>query len=122
MKIAIATENGKVAGHFGHCRSYTIFEVEDNKIVEQTEVESPEHQPGVLPRFLSEMGADYVISGGMGPMAQDLFRKLNIEPVIGASGEVKDVALKLINGELELGESQCDHESGDHDHDHHHNH
>ncbi len=120
MKIAIATEEGRVAGHFGHCRSYTIFEVENSKIVNKYEVESPEHQPGLLPRFLSEKGANYVVSGGMGPMAMDLFRKLNIEPLIGASGEVDMVAEDLINGELELGDSQCDHDSEDHVHGHHH--
>lgn len=120
MKIAIATEDGKVAGHFGHCKSYTIFDVEDNKIVKKTEVESPEHQPGLLPPFLSKLGANYVVSGGMGPMAQDLFKNLNIEPIIGASGDIEDVASSLISGELELGESQCDHESDEHGHDHHH--
>ena len=33
MKIAVASENGMVAQHFGHCESFEIFETENNQIV-----------------------------------------------------------------------------------------
>ena len=33
MKIAIATDNGYVAQHFGHCAAYTLVELEDNRVV-----------------------------------------------------------------------------------------
>ena len=32
MKIAIACENNMVTEHFGHCESFSIFEVENNQI------------------------------------------------------------------------------------------
>ena len=111
-KIAIATESSQVSAHFGRCQSYTIFEVEGKEITGKNVVDTPGHQPGMLPRFLNEKGVNYVIAGGMGPMAQNLFREMNIEPIIGASGKVDDVIQDFLNGILEIGDSLCDHESG----------
>jgi predicted Fe-Mo cluster-binding NifX family protein len=77
-------------------------------------VDTPGHQPGMLPRFLNEKGVDYVIAGGMGPRAQNLFRQMNIEPIIGASGKVDDVIRDFLNGTLEIGDSLCDHGTNHH--------
>lgn len=51
MKVAVATESGQVAAHFGHCPEFTIYDVEDNQVKSKTVVTSPPHQPGLLPRF-----------------------------------------------------------------------
>ena len=32
MKLAVATENGQVAEHFGHCPEFTIYDVEDTQV------------------------------------------------------------------------------------------
>jgi predicted Fe-Mo cluster-binding NifX family protein len=114
MKIAISTDNDQVSAHFGRCQHYTIFDVEVNEktITGKTVVNTPGHQPGMLPRFLNEKGVNYVIAGGMGPRAQNLFREMNIEPIIGASGKVDDVIQHFLNGTLEIGDSLCDHETG----------
>ena len=116
MKIAIATENNRVSAHFGRCSRYTIFDVDDKNITAKNIVDSPEHQPGMLPRFLSEKGVELVIAGGMGPKAQDLFSALNIQQIIGVAGPVDDVIRDFINGSLQGGESLCSH-GEDHHHD-----
>lgn len=118
-KIAIATDNGQVSAHFGRCGSYTIFEVDEtkNEFVCQNQVDTPGHQPGMLPRFLNEKGVSIVIAGGMGHRAQTLFKEFDIEPIIGISGKVQDVIQCYLKGELESGESLCnrgsDHGHGD---------
>ena len=33
MKFAIPTVNGKITAHFGHCDSFAVVDVEDNKII-----------------------------------------------------------------------------------------
>ena len=33
MKIAVASDNGMVTAHFGHCEGFEIFEIKDNKII-----------------------------------------------------------------------------------------
>ena len=119
MKIAIATDNNEVSAHFGRCRFYTIFEVNDKKITGQSAVETPGHQPGMLPPFLSQKGVNVVIAGGMGPRAQTLFKQMNIEPIIGVTGKVDDAIRDYLQGKLETGESTCDQGEADH-HDCHH--
>lgn len=109
MKVAVACDSGSVSQHFGRCPEYRIFDVQDRKIVSQTTLKSPGHEPGVLPRLLASHGVNCVIAGGMGPSAVDLFRQNNIEVVTGASGKVEDVIQSYIDGTLQLNESSCEH-------------
>ncbi len=122
MKIAIATDQDQVSAHFGHCACYTLFEVEESgtekKILSRTTIDTPAHQPGMLPGFLHEKGADVVIAGGMGPRAQDLFMELNIRPYIGVTGKIDDVIRDFLAGKMQMGESLCDHSHGDGSHHH----
>jgi predicted Fe-Mo cluster-binding NifX family protein len=114
MKIAISTENGYVAAHFGRCAKYTIVDIEDNRISHKEEIDNPGHQPGFLPQFLSERGVDLIISGGMGPRAQGLFAQKSIKTIIGVQGPVDEIIEKYIQGQLESGEDLCDHGHGHH--------
>jgi predicted Fe-Mo cluster-binding NifX family protein len=114
MKVAIATDNNQVSAHFGRCRNYIIFDVNEKEIIEKTVIDSPPHQPGMLPGFLHQKGVNCVICGGMGPRAQNLFMGMNIEPVIGVTGNVDDVIRDFLNGTLQSGESLCDHGTNHH--------
>lgn len=109
MKIAIANDSGYVSAHFGHCAEYTFFEVEDGKLVSQTSVPTPEHEPGILPPFLAEKGANVVIAGGMGGRALELFASHGIDVILGAQGRVQDVLSAYLDGALVSGESSCSH-------------
>lgn len=109
MKIAVATEGARVAEHFGHCAEYTIAEIEDGKLIGQTVIANPGHQPGFLPRYLAGLGVSYVIAGGMGVKAQDLFREAGIKTVVGVTGPVSLVIDDFLAGRLVGGESLCDH-------------
>lgn len=119
MKVAISTDNNQVSAHFGRCQQYTIFEVHGNEVTGKTVVNTPGHQPGMLPPFLSQKGVNVVIAGGMGPKAQNLFMQMNIEPIIGVSGEVDEVIHDFLQDKLETGESTCD-QGQDHHHDYKH--
>ncbi len=119
MKIAIATDNSQVSGHFGRCGHYTIFEVEEKEVKGKTIIDTPAHQPGMLPGFLNEKGVNYVICGGMGPRAQNLFKQMNIEPIIGVTGTVDEVIQDFLKGTLKGGESLCDHGTDQHQDCHH---
>ncbi len=114
MKIAISTDGDKVSSHFGRCDKYTIFETVDKKISAKTEVDTPPHQPGLLPVFLNKYGVNTVISGGMGPRARNLFLGMNIQPIVGVRGKIGDVIAAFLDGTLEQGESLCTHGEGGH--------
>lgn len=110
MKIAIPTVDGKLNAHFGHCKELVIFSVENNKVIKSEVVVAPKHEPGVLPLFLSNLGTDVVIVGGMGQHAQDLFKEKDIEVVMGAPIKEASVLVEeYLNKTLESSENLCDH-------------
>ena len=110
MKIAIPTAEGKLAMHFGHCENFVFVNVEDGLIQSKTEEKPPPHEPGVLPKFLSEKKVDIIIAGGMGQRAQTLFTANNIKVIVGApSVEIDILVQQYIDGKLETGQNLCDH-------------
>ncbi|HHH84323.1 MAG TPA: ATPase [Firmicutes bacterium] len=112
MKIAIPVANGKLSMHFGHCEKFILMEVDEKekKILSKKELPAPPHEPGLLPRFLHEAGAEVIISGGMGQRAKSLFEEKGIHVVVGASAlEPEEIAIAYLNGSLETGENCCDH-------------
>lgn len=107
IKIAIASENGMVSSHFGHCENFSIFDIENNQIIKSEVLPNPGHKPGFLPNYLNDMKVNVVISGGMGGGAIEIFNEKKIEVITGAVGNTKDVIEKYINGELESTGSVC---------------
>ena len=112
MRIAIPLAGGKLSQHFGHCQCFALIDVdpEAKTVLGKQEVEAPEHQPGLLPRWLAERGAKLIIAGGMGRRAQNLFQQNGIEVVVGAPAQAPEVLLDAyLNGTLQAGENLCDH-------------
>ena len=123
MRIAIATQNGHVAAHFGRCPQYTIVDLGAEGETQRRTVENPGHEPGRIPQFLNDHGAELVIAGGMGPRAQQLFDSFGIDHIVGVQLSVDDAVAGCIDGSLNGGESLCSHPQRpghEHDHDHHH--
>ena len=110
MKISVPISAGKLSPHFGHCDQFALFEVQDKEITETRYLNPPPHEPGLLPRWLHEQGADLIIAGGMGQRAQDLFQQAGIEVICGAPTEAAEaIVAQYLNGELVAGENVCDH-------------
>lgn len=110
MKIAIPTAQGKLCMHFGHCEQFALVSVEDQTITGTKMLTPPPHEPGVLPVWLHEQGANLIISGGMGSRAKDLFAQNSIEVIVGASEDIPENVVKsYIAGTLKTGANTCDH-------------
>ena len=111
MKIAIPLANGRLCMHFGHCEQFALVETdEQNNIVSKTMLTPPAHEPGVLPAWLHEQGADVIIAGGMGSRAQQLFTQNNITVVVGAPATTPEqLVAEYLNDTLETGDNVCDH-------------
>lgn len=112
VKIAIASEGTRVSEHFGHCGTYSLYSVENGVIFHREVLESPGHQPGVLPPFLASHQVTHVIAGGMGPRAVELFQQHGIQVILGISGPVDLVAQEFIAGRIVPGVSSCHHTDG----------
>jgi len=112
MRIAIPLAGGRLAQHFGHCAAFALVDVnpERREILSRRDVPAPDHQPGLLPRWLAEQGAQIVLAGGMGSRAQDLFAQHAIQVVVGVPSEDPEtLAAAWLAGTLTSGENVCDH-------------
>jgi len=110
IKIAIPVANGKLCAHFGHCEQFAIVDVENGEIKEKAFHLPPPHEPGVLPQWLHDMGANVIIAGGMGMRAQQLFVQNGIQVVTGAPIDSPEILVKqYAAGTLATGANMCDH-------------
>ena len=112
MKIAVPVVNGRLSPHFGHCNEFAFVDCDPGtgKIESMEMVPVPDHQPGLLPRWLAERNAEVIIAGGMGARAKGLFQQQNIKVVIGAPSEdPESIVGKYLSGELKTGDNICDH-------------
>lgn len=119
MKIAVASMGTMVAGHFGHCESFRIYDTENGVITAENNIPNPGHKPGFLPNFLGNMGIKVIISGGMGGGAVEIFNEREIEVIVGASGPARKAVESYLAGELKSTGSICHqhehaHECGQH--------
>jgi len=113
MLIAVASKGDKidsnVSEHFGRCPYYILIEVDkEQKIKNVRAVKNPyvSHMPGQVPQFIKSLGAQVIISGGMGIRAIELFKEFNITPATGAHGTVKEAINDFINKKLKA--QPCD--------------
>ena len=108
--IAVPSSNGLLNEHFGHCRQFVLLSVEDDKIVSESTIDAPAHEPGLLPKFLAEKGVTDVIAGGMGNMAIQLFNQQHVNVFVGAPKQApKEITIGFLNGSLEFSANYCDH-------------
>jgi len=112
MKIAIPLQDGQLATHFGHCQEFALFDVSDDaeSVPAPETLAAPPHQPGLLPKWLDDHGADVIIAGGMGKRAQSLFAQNGIETVVGVkSRDPKTIISDYLKDSLSAGQNLCDH-------------
>jgi len=108
--LVVPVSGGKLSAHFGHCEQFAFIETQNGKIIETEMRNPPAHEPGVLPRWLYEQGADVAIVGGMGESAQQLLREKGIEVIIGAPMDSPEsLANQYLSDTLVAGANVCDH-------------
>lgn len=100
MRIAVASDGGIVTEHFGHCEGFNIYTEDKGSITFQERIPNPPHAIGFLPVYLSEIGIEVVITGGMGGSTVKLFTEKDIEVVTGASGDSRFAAEGYLRGDL----------------------
>ncbi len=120
---AIPAIGGKLSSHFGHSENFVIVETDNGKITGEYSLTPPEHLPGAYPNFLASHGVSYIIAGGMGQRAVQIFTQNGIEVITGANSiEPKVLVQAHLNNQLESGDNSCDseHQHDENEHTHHH--
>lgn len=112
MKYAIPVSGGVVSAHFGHCEQFALIDIDETKkqIFKKELVDSPGHEPGLLPQWLAGKGVSLVIAGGMGSRAQNLFQQNRIGVITGImESDPEKAVMSHVNGILATGANICDH-------------
>lgn len=115
MKIAVPTQNGNVFQHFGQSKEFTLFNVEDHKIVDTKIIDTSDSGHGALAVRLKENDVKMLICGGLGSGAIKALAESSIEVLPGVEGSAQEAVTKYINGE-KIGDvnARCHHHGDDH--------
>ncbi len=110
-RIAVPiNENGALDAHFGHCKFFALFNIENNTIVSEDKVVPPPHEPGVLPKWLADNGATDIIAGGMGQKAIQIFNAHKVNVFVGADTlPAKELVEGFLSKKLSFASNYCDH-------------
>ena len=122
MRIAVSADSKQgidsvVSPHFGRCPHFVLVDLDGDNVGEVREVDNPyygNHQPGQVPGFIESLGANVMLTGGMGGRAIMFFEQYGIEGVTGAYGTVRQSVERYLGGQLK-GAAPCA-ESQEHGH------
>ena len=114
MRIAVPYENGLIFQHFGHTGQFKLYDVEDGQITGERTADPAGNGHGALASFLSGLGVDTLICGGIGAGAQQALAQAGIRLYGGAAGGADEAVQALLAGTLDYrADVRCEH------HDHH---
>ena len=124
-KIAFSSQDnfgldGQMSAHFGRCPYYVFVDVDGKQIQKVEVLPNPSyenHQPGVVPAFIHQQGAEMMIAGGMGQRAIALFRRYGIQAYTGAAGTIRRVLESALGGTLQDATPCSGHDDGEEEHD-----
>lgn len=123
MKIAVpVTSENKIDGHFGHCESYGVFTISENKeITSLKKIESPQGCgcKSDIASILAADGVTVMLAGGIGGGAINVLNNSGIEVIRGCSGNAIEVVKLFLSGNIEDSGSSC-HQHEGHQHEGHH--
>jgi predicted Fe-Mo cluster-binding NifX family protein len=111
MKIAVPiTKENQIDSHFGHCESYNVFTISDNK--EITGVKNVESPQGCgcksdIASVLASDGVTIMLAGGIGGGAINVLNNSGIEVIRGCSGNATEVVKLFLSGSIEDSGSSC---------------
>jgi predicted Fe-Mo cluster-binding NifX family protein len=112
IKLAVPTTGNVVDDHFGHCDAYTVFTVDPNKKIVNTEILPSPQGCGCksnIATILKEIGVSVMLAGNMGGGALNVLKKHGIEVYRGCSGDVRQLAENFLHGQVVDSGESCHH-------------
>jgi predicted DNA-binding protein (UPF0251 family)/predicted Fe-Mo cluster-binding NifX family protein len=120
MKIAVPSRDGQVDEHFGHCKEFLVYRLENGALIDEATIPSPQGcgcKTGISAE-LARAGVSYLIAGNMGEGAVRVLTSHGIKVIRGASGEARAAAQAFAQGTLQDSGTGCaEHTDGAHGHD-----
>lgn len=121
MRVATTYDNGNIFMHFGRSEQFKIYDIQDDKVLNEQVVGTGGTGHGALAGLLANGGVDTLICGGIGGGAINALTQAGITVYAGAQGNCDACVEALIAGTLaRTGEATCDCHGHDHEHTHEH--
>lgn len=125
MKIAVPTRDSRIDDHFGHCDHYTIYTIENKRVISREQLPSPQGCgcKSNITADLQRLGVTVMLAGNMGEGAKNKLEAHGITVIRGCSGEIETAVRSYLTGFiLDSGKSCAGHDGahrcGNHDHEH----
>lgn len=110
MRIAVTYENGQIFQHFGHTKTFKIYDVDGKAIISSKVVDTNGSGHGALAGFLKELNVGVLICGGIGGGAQTALSQAGIMLYGGVSGDADAAVEALLAGNLAFNPNiKCNH-------------
>lgn len=119
MKIALPTRGNAIDDHFGQCETYTIFTIDENDQIAGKEIIPSVTGCGCksgIAEVLKEKGVEIMLAGNMGEGALNVLKGHDIAVFRGCRGDVTDVTMSFLRGELNDSGESCGEHHGGHNH------
>ena len=100
MKIAVASDNGRVASQLSRCGEFQLFYTDGHRILREETLVNPGIAPGFLPNYLSGLDVHLVIAGSVRYSSVKLLEAGSVSVVTGIQGDTRDAALRFLDGQL----------------------
>lgn len=108
MKVAVTYENGMVYQHFGHCKSFKIYDIQNGEVVSSEVVTAPGNGHTSAVNFLIENGVYALICGGIGGAAKNALMLAFIDVFGGCEGKCDDKIDEFLGKRLKYSDNpQC---------------
>jgi predicted Fe-Mo cluster-binding NifX family protein len=117
MKIALPTRGTQIDGHFGHCETFTIFTISENREIVQEEILKPPAGCGCKSSIIPELagkGVSVMLAGNMGEGARAILEQNGIQVFRGCGGEARESVKAWLAGTVSDSGAGCkSHEGGE---------
>ena len=115
MKIAVTYNDGEIFQHFGHSNQFKIYNVIDNKILDEEVVNTNGSGHGELVTFLAKSDVSTLICGGIGGGAKAALEKSGIKLYGGVKGNADKAVKALLSEKLDFNpDVSCSHHDEEH--------
>ena len=117
MKLAVTYENEMIFQHFGHTRSFKIYEIENGCVISSRVVSTGGSGHGALSRLLAGFDVEVLICGGIGGGAQMALKEAGIQLFGGVKGNCDEAVQAYLDGTLTYNPNvKCNHHGEGHSH------
>lgn len=111
MKIAVSYENGQIFHHVGDTKTFKLYNVEENKVIDTKILETTGRGRGMVIDFLQENSATVLLCNEICSGAKGAVVDTGVQVFGGVTGDADEAVKAFLNNQLTDGDTVvCNHD------------